>query len=267
MPLKSRFCGRGVVVWFHGMPLVDRVAERIGFDERFLVLPVVVKRTAQQNANAEIDVHEIVGDQLAVHDDARRDEHGASPVGHVLVAVIADIRIVERAPAAQQNAALSNFFITRQRLIPEVEEIVVQRHAFLHELHVLHQADEVVGKQLHGGHGADAAGIQGGRMNVASFHQAEHLARQAADHQRLAVEFAGEWIQRRHDIGDGAVSVLVGIGRLLLLRLLPQAGIGLLHHLLAEVHADQVVLKDVVVEHVLGGFAEIDDPLGRAPEA
>ena len=48
------------------------------------------------------------------------------------------------------------------------------------------------------------------------------------------------------------------------LRLGPDAGIGLLHHLLAEVHAHQVVLEDVVVEHVLGGFAEIDDPFGHA---
>ena len=41
------------------------------------------------------------------------------------------------------------------------------------------------------------------------------------------------------------------------------AGIGLLHHLLAEVHAHQVVLEDVVVEHVLGGFAQVDDPFGH----
>ena len=41
------------------------------------------------------------------------------------------------------------------------------------------------------------------------------------------------------------------------------AGIGLLHHLLAEIDAHQVVLEDVVVEHVLGGFAQIDDPLAQ----
>ncbi len=46
--------------------------------------------------------------------------------------------------------------------------------------------------------------------------------------------------------------------------LLPDAGIGLLHHLLAKVHTDQVVLENVVVEHVLGGFAEIDDPLPKS---
>ncbi len=100
-------------------------------------------------------------------------------------------------------------------------------------------------------------------MDVASFHQAEHLAGEAADHQGFAVELAGEGIQRGHDVGDGAVAVLVGVWRLLMLRLLPQAGVGFLHHLLAEIDADQVVLKDVVVEHVLGGFAEVDDPLGE----
>src|SRR6202046_3405378 len=34
------------------------------------------------------------------------------------------------------------------------------------------------------------------------------------------------------------------------------------YHLLAEVHADEIVLKYVVVEHVLGGFAQIHDPFG-----
>ena len=57
--------------------------------------------------------------------------------------------------------------------------------------------------------------------------------------------------------------MLVGIGTLRSLRLVPHAGIGFLHHLLAEVHADQVVLEDVVVEHVLGGLAQVDDPLAH----
>src|SRR5579872_306286 len=38
------------------------------------------------------------------------------------------------------------------------------------------------------------------------------------------------------------------------------AWIGLLHHLLAEIHAHQIVLKDVVIEHVLGCFAEVHNP-------
>ena len=41
------------------------------------------------------------------------------------------------------------------------------------------------------------------------------------------------------------------------------AGIGLLDHPLAEVDADQIVLVEVVVEHVLGRLAEVDDPLGQ----
>ncbi len=40
-------------------------------------------------------------------------------------------------------------------------------------------------------------------------------------------------------------------------------GIRFLHHLFAEVHADQVVLKNIVVKHVLGSFTEVDDPLGH----
>ena len=62
---------------------------------------------------------------------------------------------------------------------------------------------------------------------------------------------------------DGAVAVQFRVRRSGLYRLLPDAGVGLLHHLFAEVHADQVVLEDVVVEHVLGGFAQVDDPFGN----
>ena len=212
-----------------------------------------------------------VGDQLAVDDDAGGDVHLASPVGHVLVGVVALLGIVERSPAAEQHAALADFLVAGKGLVPEVEEIVVQGHDLLHELHILHQAHHVVGEHLDGGNRADAARIERGGMHVAAFHEAEHLAGEAAHGQRLAVELAGERVERGHDVGDGAVAVLVGVGRFLFLRLAPQAGIGLLHHLLAEVDADQVVLKDVVVEHVLGGLAEIDDPLAqigrRTPKA
>ena len=139
----------------------------------------------------------------------------------------------------------------------------MQRQAFLHELDVPHQPDDVIGEELHGGDRADAAGIQGRRMDVPALHQAEHLACHAADVQRLAIKLAGERIQGPHDVGDRLVAVEAGIGGLGPFRLLPDAGIRLLHHLLAEVDADQVVLENVVVEHVLGGFAQVDDPLAQ----
>src|SRR5262249_30425694 len=42
--------------------------------------------------------------------------------------------------------------------------------------------------------------------------------------------------------------------------LFPNARIGLSHHLFAEVNADKVLLKNIVVEHVFRRFAQIDDP-------
>jgi hypothetical protein len=50
---------------------------------------------------------------------------------------------------------------------------------------------------------------------------------------------------------------------------LEHARVGLAGHPLAEVDPDQVLLEDVVVEHVLGGLAQIDDPLTemRRPDA
>ena len=51
-----------------GMMLVNRVAQRIVRDERLTLFPVVVVRASQENADLEVDVHEIVGDDLAVDD-------------------------------------------------------------------------------------------------------------------------------------------------------------------------------------------------------
>jgi hypothetical protein len=48
-----------------------------------------------------------------------------------------------------------------------------------------------------------------------------------------------------------------------MLRRVPHAGIGLADHLLAEVDADQILLKQVVVEHEFGRFTEVDDPVGQ----
>ena len=61
------------------VPLVDRVAERVVGDERLLVLPVLVVGAAEQDPDAEVDVDQVVGDQLAVDDDAGGDEHLAAP--------------------------------------------------------------------------------------------------------------------------------------------------------------------------------------------
>ncbi len=92
-------------------------------------------------------------------------------------------------------------------------------------------------------------------MHVAPFHQAEHLPGHAAHLQSFQIEPTSERIQRVHDIGDVLIAMQICMGSFRLQRLLPHAGIGLFHHGLAEVHADQIVLEDIVVEHVLGCFA------------
>ena len=58
------------------------------------------------------------------------------------------VGIIVRSPAAQQDAALADLLVTRQRLIEEVEEVVMQRNDPLHELDVLHKANEVVREEL-----------------------------------------------------------------------------------------------------------------------
>ena len=98
-------------------------------------------------------------------------------------------------------------------------------------------------------------------MDVTPFHEAEHLARVAADDQGLAVERAAERVERRHNIGNGVIAVILGVRCRRPLRLFPDSRVGLLHHLLAKIDADQIVLEDVVIEHIFGGLPKIDDPL------
>ncbi len=136
-------------------------------------------------------------------------------------------------------------------------------HDALHEFHVAHEPAVVVREELDGRRGADAAWVQRGRVHVATLHQAEHLPGVSGDLQRLAVELAGERIERSHDVADRRVSVVRRVGSLGAVRLLQHAGICLGDHPLAEVHADKVLLEDVVVEHVLSGFAQVDDLLAE----
>ena len=244
------------------MILIDRVPQRIGLNERLGILPVVVIRATQQDADIQVNVHQVIRDEFSVHHHTGGNIHPLSPMGHVLVGVIANIWIIERTPTCEKYAPLSHFFITWQSLVEKVEKIIMQRYDFLHELYVLHQAHEIIRKELNRRYGSHAAGIKGGWMNVPAFHQAEHFAGHAAYLQSFAVELAHERIQRAHDVRNGSIAVKVRVRRSGLLSFGEHAWIRFLYHLLAKVHPDQVVLKDVVVEHVLSGFAKIYDPLG-----
>ena len=250
-----------------GVAPVDLVAQRVGVGEHLLVFPVPVERVAEQDAQPQVDLHQVVGDQLPVDDDAGRHEHLAAPARHGAVLEVAVVGVLERAPAAQQHAAPSDLLVAGQGLVHEVEEVVVHRQTALHELHVAHEPDVVVGEELDRRDRADAARVERGRVHVAPLHEAEHLARVPADLQRLAVEVARERVERPHDVADGLVAVVGGVRGLGAVGLLQDARVGLRDHLLAEVHPDQVLLEDVVVEHELGGLAEVDDPLTEVRRA
>ena len=192
-----------------------------------------------------------------------RDEHVPAPVGHVFVAEVARVGVLERAPRAQEHSPAPDLLVAGEGGVEEVEEVVVERHHPLEELGVLHQPDQVVVEQLDRGHGADAARVQGGGVDVAALHQAEHLPGDPALVERLEVEVALQGVEGPHDVGDRAVAVDTGVGGLGALGQVEHARVGLPHHALAEVHPDQVLLVEVVVEHVLGGLGQVDDPLGQ----
>src|SRR5262245_57785992 len=77
-----------------GMELIDRMAERVSLDKFLRVIPALIKGAAEQNANAKIDLDQIVSDYLAVYDHARRDIHRPAPLGHVLIGVVAEFRVI-----------------------------------------------------------------------------------------------------------------------------------------------------------------------------
>ena len=81
-----------------GVTPVDRVPERVPGHEHLLVLPVLVERVTEEDADAEVDVDQVVGDELAVDDDAGADEGLAAPVGHVPVLEVAVVGVVETHP-------------------------------------------------------------------------------------------------------------------------------------------------------------------------
>jgi hypothetical protein len=108
---KSRFCGFGSVCWFHGMAHVHLVAERIVLHEDLLAFPVVVVRAAEQDPDPEVDLDEVGRDELAVDHHAGRHEHAAAPARHVAVLEVAHVRVLERAPAAEQRAAQPDLLV------------------------------------------------------------------------------------------------------------------------------------------------------------
>src|SRR5215472_1272105 len=73
----------------------------------------------------------------------------------------------------------------------------MQRNHPFHEFDILHQPDQVVGKELNRGYRAHASGVQCRGMHVPPFHEAEHLPCQTAHLQSLPVELAREWIKAR----------------------------------------------------------------------
>src|SRR5579859_4097857 len=96
---------------------------------------------------------------------------------------------------------------------------------------------------------------------MTSLHQTECLTSIAAHMECLTVKLTGEGIERAHDVANGAIAVICRVRSFGLICQLKHAWIGLFHHLLAVVNADEVLLKDIVVKHVLSRFTQIDNPL------
>src|SRR5262245_29739604 len=105
-----------------GMTAIHWIAERIILHEHFSVLtPIIVVRAAKQDPDVQVDIHKIGSYKLPIYHHSWGHIHCPTPLGHILIGVIAFVRIVERAPATEKNLPLSNFFVTGQRLIEEIK--------------------------------------------------------------------------------------------------------------------------------------------------
>ena len=246
-----------------GVVLVDRVAQRVLVDERGLVLPAVEVGRPEQDPDHQVDLDQVGRDQLAVDGDARRDVSPAAPLGHVAVVVVDVVGVVEAAPVDQVGGAVADHVVPRQLLKEEVVEVVVHRHAALDVVEVAHQPHVVVGAGLVRDVGAAAARHDRRGMRVTPAEQAVHLTRVARDVQRLQIELAGERVQRPHDVGDRLVAVDVAAGSGGRLGLGQQRRVGLLDHLLAEVHVRHAVVEDRVVEDVVRGLGQVEGQVAQ----
>src|SRR5215204_1528596 len=243
------------------VPLVHRIAQRVARYEGLFVLPVLIVGGAEQDADSQVYVNQVRRDQLSVDDDARRDEHGLAPLVHVAVLVVADVWVVEGTPATEEYAPAPDLFVARKRLVEEVEYVVVHRDGLLDPVHKPHEADQVVREELRRRHSPDTTRVQRRWVDVTPFHKAEHLSGETAHLEGFFVRLPCKRIERAHDVGDGTVAVDVSVGCRRLLSPLHQARVGRADQLLAEVHEHQVILEDAVVEDVLCGLAQVDDPL------
>src|SRR5699024_5267125 len=133
-----------------------------------------------------------VGDQLAVHDDARGHEHRLAPLVHVLVLVVDYLGVLPGTPAAEHYPSTTHFLVAGQRLVEEVEDVVVHGDGLLHEIQDLDQPTDVVGECGRRGHRSDSTRIHGRRMDVTALHNAEHFPGNPADPEGFFVELTLE---------------------------------------------------------------------------
>ena len=247
------------------MPLVHRVAQGSRADEGLLLLPVVVEGVAEQDAQSEVDVHQVRRDQLAVDDDAGRHEGRVARVVHALVGVVHDVRVLEGAPAAEQGAPVADLRVLAVRdVVEEVEEVVGYRDDLLYPVHAPHQPHQVVGEELR----CRARCPRRRGRSVEGWTCRPSIRQNISRVSRLicrasTVGLARKRVEGAHEVRDGAEAVDVGVRGLGRLRPLQPARVRLPDHLLAVVHEEQVVLVDGVVEHKLGRLTEVHDPLAQ----
>ncbi len=98
---------------------------------------------------------------------------------------------------------------------------------------------------------------------MASLHQTEGFSCIAAYMECLAVELADEGVERAHNVADGAIAVISRVRSRRIIGLFEYGRIGLFHHLLTIVNADQILLEDIVVEHVFRCLTQINNPFSE----
>src|ERR671925_1952889 len=95
------------------MPPVNRISESVLRNEYVVVLPIIVIGTPQKDPDPKVDLHEIGGEKLSVHDNSGSHKRFSSPIAHVSVIKSAVLRILKTSPAAEQDSPLTHFLVAR----------------------------------------------------------------------------------------------------------------------------------------------------------
>ena len=242
----------------HHVIRAERVTQRIGIEALWTVLrPVVVVAVLDELFDAHVDLGEVGGDELAVHDDAGRRVAGVAPRVDIGVGGVVDIWVVPDAGLNEIRGTQANQLVIGVGFEEEVANVVPPASKALRVIKDLGELGVELVERRCRDRGRDAAWHQRRWVRELAEHQGAHDATDAGVFERLEVDLTLERVHGIHDVFDGLVPVDVCVLGRCLLSEGDELGVRHRHECGRIVGTgEQTEVDRVVVEH-LGNFAEV----------